>query len=97
MHKRRPVGFCFANLTNDKIANIPIAAILKKHRGNGFSKILLKSLIVDLLNSVITEGRALKELNASCDADNIAAVSMYLSAGFSEDYTYPIAYHSGLA
>ena len=92
VYKKHPVGFCFANLTNDKIANVPIVAILKKHRNYGFGKILLKQLVDNLLTSAITSGWALKELNASCDSDNIAAVSMYNSIGFKEQYTYPQAY-----
>ncbi len=93
LYKKTPVGYCFANLTNDKIANIPIAAIMKKHRNYGFGKILLKRVVDDILKSAISEGWALKELNASCDSDNFAAVKMYISSGFSEEYTYPQAYH----
>ncbi len=93
LYKKHPVGFCFANLTNEKIANIPVAAILKKHRSYGFGKFLLKQLVDDLLNSAISGGWALKELNASCDSDNLAAVNMYTSVGFTEKYTYPQAYH----
>ena len=93
LYKKHPVGFCFANLTNDKIANIPIAAILKKHRNYGFGKILLKQLVDNLLTSAISGGWVLKELNASCDSDNVPAVNMYASVGFSEEYTYPQAYH----
>lgn len=96
LYKRRPVGVCFANLTNDKIANIPVMAILKKYRGNGFSKILLKNLLSDLLNYVVVEDKPLKEINVSCDAENAPAVRMYKSMGFTPDYTYPVAYHSGL-
>ncbi len=94
LYKKHPVGFCFANLTNDKIANVPIVAILKKHRNYGFGKILLKQLVDNLLTSAITGGWVLKELNASCDSDNISAVSMYNAIGFTEQYTYPQAYHS---
>ena len=94
LYKKRPVGFCFANLTNDKIANVPIVAILKKHRNYGFGKILLKQLVDNLLTSAITGGWVLKELNARCDSDNISAVSMYNAIGFTEQYTYPQAYHS---
>ena len=93
VYKKHPVGFCSANLTNDKIANVPIVAILKKHRNYGFGKILLKQLVDNLLTSAITSGWSLKELNASCDSDNMAAVSMYTSIGFKEQYTYPQAYH----
>ena len=94
LYKKRPVGFCFANLTNDKIANVPIVAILKKHRNYGFGKILLKQLVDNLLTSAITGGWMLKELNASCDSDNVAAVNMYSAIGFTEQYTYPQAYYS---
>ena len=94
LYKKHPVGFCFANLTNDKIANVPIVAILKKHRNYGFGKILLKQLVDNLLTAAITGGWVLKELNASCDSDNISAVSMYNAIGFTEQYTYPQAYHS---
>lgn len=94
LYKKRPVGFCFANMTNEKIANVPIVAILKKHRNYGFGKTLLKQLVDNLLTSAITGGWVLKELNASCDSDNIAAVSMYNSIGFTEQYTYSQAYHS---
>ena len=94
LYKKRPVGFCFANLTNDKIANVPIVAILKKHRNYGFGKILLKQLVDNLLTSAITGGWMLKELNASCDSDNVAAVNMYNAIGFTEQYTYPQAYYS---
>ena len=94
LYKKKPVGFCFANLTNDKIANVPIVAISKKHRNYGFGKILLKQLVDNLLTISITSGWALKELNASCDSDNESAVNMYTSIGFTEEYTYPQAYHS---
>lgn len=94
LYKRKPVGFCFANLTNDRIANVPIVAILKKHRNYGFGKTLLKQLVDNLLTSAISGGWALKELNASCDSDNESAVNMYTAIGFTEEYTYPQAYHS---
>ncbi len=90
--KKNPVGFCFANLTNDKIANIPLVAILKKHRNHGFGKILLKHLCDNITDAAISGGWTLEELNASCDSDNIAAVNMYKSAGFTEQYSYLQAY-----
>ena len=54
---------------------------------------MLKQLVDNLLTSAITGGWPLKELNASCDSDNSAAVKMYTFVGFSEEYTYPQAYH----
>ncbi|MCD7879847.1 MAG: GNAT family N-acetyltransferase [Candidatus Gastranaerophilales bacterium] len=93
LYKKRPVGICFANLTNKTIANVPIAAILKKHRNYGFGKILLKKLVEDLLTSSISNGWMLKEINASCDSDNIPSVNMYSAIGFTKQYTYPLAYY----
>lgn len=92
LYKKHPVGFCFANLTNDKIANIPLVAILKKHRNYKFGKRLTKELVENIITSAITQGWNLKEVNASCDSDNMASVNMYTSVGFSEKYSYPQAY-----
>lgn len=92
LYKKHPVGFCFANLTNDKIANIPLVAILKKHRNYKFGKRLLKELVENIITSAITQGWNLKEINASCDSDNMASVNMYTSVGFTEKYSYPQAY-----
>ncbi len=97
LYKNRPVGLIFANLTNNQIANIPISAILKKHRGKGLGKILLKQLMNDILTTAISEGWGLKELNVSCDSDNIPAFYMYTSMGFSQKYTYIQAYHPKIA
>lgn len=92
LYKKHPVGFCFANLTNEKIANIPLVAISKKHRGKGYSKILLKLTVDNLLSSAISGNWNLKELNASCDYDNIPAVKMYKAVGFTEQYSYAQAF-----
>lgn len=92
LYKNRPVGIIFVNLTNDKIANIPISAILKKYRHKGFGKIILKQVIENLLNSALSEGWGLKELNVSCDSDNLSAYLMYNSLGFTQQYTYKQAY-----
>ncbi len=92
LYKKHPVGFLFVNLTNERIANIPIAAILKKHRNYGFGKVLLKNLTENLLTVAISQGWSLKEINASCDMDNKSSVTMYESAGFTQKYSYPQAY-----
>lgn len=94
LYKKHIVGLCFANLTNDQIANIPIVAIQKKHRNKSFGKILVKTLVDNLLKSAISGGWELKELNVSCDSDNYPAVCIYNTAGFSEDYSYFQAYLS---
>ena len=92
LYKGRPAGIIFVNLTNNETANIPAAAVLKKHRNKGLSKLMLKNAMFDLVNKVIAAGSLLKEVNVSCDAACEPAYKMYLSAGFSQDYTYPTAY-----
>ena len=81
-----------ANLTNNKIANIPVVAILPEHRNKGLGKLLVKNVIENLLTSAISKGWELKELNVSCDSDSISAVKMYTAVGFKEEYSYPQAY-----
>lgn len=93
LYKGHPAGFFFVNLTNEKIANIPIAAILKNHRSKGLGKAVMKQLAYDLINYAVSENTDLRELNVSCDADNAAAVSMYEYSGFAANYVYPTAYH----
>lgn len=92
IHKKHVVGFCLANLTNNRIANIPIVAIMPQHRNKGLGKALLKELINNLITSAITGGWELKELNVSCDSDNQPSVKMYKAVGFNEEYSYPQAY-----
>lgn len=92
LYKKHPIGLIFANLTNEKIANIPISAIVKKHRNIGLGKVLLKHLVDDLIESNISGGWKLKELNVSCDFDNEPAVKMYSDIGFTQAYTYAQAY-----
>lgn len=93
LYKKRPVGICFVNLTNEKIANIPLVAVLKQHRNHRFGKIMLKSAVSDLIMTETVNGPSLQEINASCDADNMSATDMYDSTGFSVKYTYAQAYH----
>ncbi len=92
LYKDKPVGFCFANLTNQKIANLPLVAVDKKYRARGFSKLLLKTCTENIINSAFNKGLPLIEINASVDTDNYPAVKMYRSIGFKEDYSYPQAY-----
>ncbi len=94
IHKKRPIGVCFANLTNNSIANIPIVAVLKKYRNKGFGKILLKNTVENLITSANAGNWNIKELNVSCDEDSLPSIQMYKSVGFNVKYTYPQAYHS---
>lgn len=92
IYRDKIIGICFANLTNQRIANIPIVAVNKNYRGKALGKYLLKSVVTDISRLVITGKSVLAEINASCDSDNKSAYNMYLSIGFKEAYSYKHAY-----
>ncbi len=92
LYRNKPVGLCFANLTNNEIANIPLVAVNEKLRGKSYGIYLLKSVVMDIYISVINGNLKLSELNASCDTDNIPAYKMYKKVGFVENYSYKQSY-----
>lgn len=85
-------GFCFTNITDGRIANIPIFAIKPEHQGKGLSKHLLKNSISTLLELNKSGDRSFSEINTTTETDNYPALKMYRSIGFKEDYFYPQAY-----
>lgn len=89
LHKGKPVGVCFSNITAGKIGNIPIVGLLKEHCGKGFGEILLHNSVKHLLTN---ESLSLDEVNASTETDNYPALKMYRRLGFKEDYYYPQAF-----
>ena len=50
LYNDKPVGFAFTNITGGKIANIPLVAIEKQHRGKGFSEHLLNRSIKTIVD-----------------------------------------------
>jgi len=92
LHLERPVGFVFANLTTDTIANIPLVAINKDFRGKGYSINLLSRTVGIIRNDVRTGNARYKELNVTTETDNYSALKMYRRVGFREDYSYTQAY-----
>ncbi|MBQ2645184.1 hypothetical protein IJG14_06410 [bacterium] len=94
LYKSKPVGVCFANLTNNSIANVPIVALKENLRGKSYGIYLLKSVVIDVYQTVINGEKNLTEINASCDSDFIPAFKMYKNVGFQEFYTYKQAYRS---
>ena len=92
LHENKLIGFCLSNVTGDSIGNIPLVGILKEHRGMGLSKLLLKSVVGDVVKLNQSGLVNLTELNASVDLDNSHAVKMYEDAGFVRSYSYPQAY-----
>lgn len=89
LHNGGVCGVCFTNITNGKIANIPIFAIAKEHQGKGLAKHLLKRSI-NLLADKNQQGvRGFTEINTTTETDNYPALNMYRGIGFKEDYCYP--------
>ena len=92
LYKEKPIGFCFANLTNNSIANVPLVAVKENYRGKSYGIYLLKSVVTDVYQRVMNGERQLTEINASCDSDFAPAYKMYQSVGFEELYSYKQAY-----
>lgn len=88
----KPVGFVFANVTGGKIANIPLVAIKKEHRGQGFSEHLLNRSIKMIVDWTKIGRKIFSEVNVTTETNNYKALKLYRRIGFREDYCYPQAY-----
>lgn len=92
LYKDSPVGFAFANVTGGDIANIPLVAIEKEHRGHGFSEHLLNRSIKTIVDWTKIGKRVFSEINVTTETNNYKALKMYRKIGFREDFCYPQAY-----
>ncbi len=92
LYKDSPVGFAFANVTGGTIANLPLVAIEKEHRGKGFSTHLLNRSIKTLVDWTKLGTRIFAEVNVTTETNNYKALKMYRKVGFKEDFCYPQAY-----
>ena len=92
LHNDKPCGFVFANVTGGKIANIPLVAIDKAHRGHGYSELLLNRTIKMFVDWTKLSQRIFSEVNVTTETNNYKALKMYRKIGFKEDYCYPQAY-----
>lgn len=92
LYKDSPVGFAFANVTGGDIANIPLVAIEKEHRGHGFSEHLLNRSIKTIVDWTKLGRRVFSEVNVTTETNNYKALKMYRKIGFREDFCYPQAY-----
>ena len=92
LYKDAPVGFAFTNVTGGKIANIPLVAIEKEHRGHGFSEHLLNRSIKTIVDWTKLGKREFSEVNVTTETNNYKALKMYRRIGFREDFCYPQAY-----
>lgn len=88
----RICGIAFANLTTPEIANIPLVAISKRHRGKGYSKNLLQRTVRSIVDSAKLKENKCTEINVTTETNNYKALKMYRRVGFKEDYCYPQAY-----
>ncbi|MBQ7764862.1 GNAT family N-acetyltransferase [bacterium] len=92
LYNDKPCGFVFANVTGGKIANIPLVAIDKAHRGHGYSELLLNRTIKMFVDWTKLGERVFSEVNVTTETNNYKALKMYRKIGFKEDYCYPQAY-----
>ena len=92
LYNDKPVGFAFANVTGGKIANLPLVAIEKEHRGHGFSEHLLNRSIKTIVDWTKLGKRAFSEVNVTTETNNYKALKMYRRIGFRDDFCYPQAY-----
>lgn len=92
LYKEKPVGICFANLTNSSIANVPLVAVKENLRGKSLGIFLLKTVVTEVWDSVLNGKCVLSELNATCDTNYLPAYKMYQAVGFNEEYSYKQAY-----
>lgn len=92
LYNDKPCGFAFANITGGKIANVPLVAIEKNHRGKGFSELLLNRTIKTIVDWTKLGKRSFSEVNVTTETNNYKALKMYRKIGFREDYCYPQAY-----
>ena len=92
LYKDAPVGFAFTNITGGKIANVPLVAIEKEHRGHGFSEHLLSRSIKTIVDWTKLGKREFSEINVTTETNNYKALKMYRKIGFRESYCYPQAY-----
>lgn len=92
LYEDKPVGFVFSNITGGKIANVPLVAIDKAHRGHGFSEIMLSRSIKMIVDWTKIGKRIFSEVNVTTETNNYKALKLYRKIGFREDYCYPQAY-----
>ena len=92
LYNDSPCGFVFANATGGKIANLPLVAIEKEHRGKGFSQILLNRSVKTIVDWVKIGKIDFSEINVTTETNNYKALKMYRKVGFKENYCYPQAY-----
>lgn len=92
LYEDKPCGIVFANVTGGKIANVPLVAVEKSHRGKRFSELLLNRTIKMFVDWTRLGKRDFSEVNVTTETNNYKALKMYRKIGFREDFCYPQAY-----
>lgn len=92
LYNDTPCGIVFANVTGGKIANVPLVAIEKNHRGHGLSELLLNRTVKTIVDWTKLGKREFSEVNVTTETNNYKALKMYRKIGFREDFCYPQAY-----
>ncbi len=92
LYKEQPCGIAFVNITGGKIANIPLVAVEKNHRGQGLSEHMLNRSVKKMVDWTKLGERVFSEINVTTETNNYKALKMYRKVGFKEDYCYPQAY-----
>ena len=92
LYNNKPVGFAFANVTGGKIANLPLVAIEKEHRGHGFSEHILSRSIKTIVDWTKLGKKVFSEVNVTTETNNYKDLKMYRRIGFREYFCYPQAY-----
>ena len=91
-YEHKPIGYCFVNLTNSQIANIPIVVIEKKYQNLGLGGFMVKNSVNLLKNAIINDELDVKVINTTCDTENFPAIKCYRKIGFKEKSYYTHAY-----
>lgn len=92
LYKDIPVGFAFANVTGGHIANVPLVAIDKNHRGKGYSENMLNRSVKTIVDLTKLGKMHFSEVNVTTETNNYKALKLYRRIGFREDFSYPQAY-----
>ena len=87
-----PVGFAFSNVTGGRIANVPLVAIDRNHRGKGLSEHLLNRSVKTIVDWTKLGKKIFSEVNVTTETNNYKALKLYRRIGFREDFCYPQAY-----
>ncbi|MEB3206211.1 MAG: hypothetical protein VKK59_02535 [Vampirovibrionales bacterium] len=87
-----PVALCLMIQPEMLKGNIPIVAIQNAYRGKYLSKPLLQKAIESAIDGMLNATVAISSIHATLDTDNIAAIQMYRSVGFTETSHYPHVY-----